>query len=160
LNLHLCQAELQAQAIPLNLGRQLRTVARHNRDTSETGGGNCYRLQKQQIPRIMKTAQPHLIDTTLRNGEQATGVNFSLNEKLEITQKLDELGIPELEIGTPAMGDEEQNDISTLLSQGFGFAGTCWCRATMADLQAALKCGATRVNLSFPMSGELVFSHE
>jgi homocitrate synthase NifV len=101
---------------------------------------------------MLKTNFPHIIDTTLRDGEQAPGVVFSLSEKIEIARQLNELGIPELEIGTPAMGENEQNDIRTLTSQGFSFESTSWCRATIADLQAALKCGATRVNLSFPVS--------
>ena len=94
----------------------------------------------------------YLIDTTLRDGEQAPGVVFSFKEKLEIAGKLDELGIPELEIGTPAMGKNEQKDIRNLLSQGFGFKATCWARGVKSDLTDALKTGATRINLSFPVS--------
>jgi homocitrate synthase NifV len=94
----------------------------------------------------------HIIDTTLRDGEQAPGVVFSLAEKIEIARRLDELGVPELEIGTPVIGKAEQNDIRCLLSQGFLFQSTCWARATKTDLEAALNCGATRVNLSFPVS--------
>lgn len=99
-----------------------------------------------------KSNVPYLIDTTLRDGEQAPGVVFSLNDKMEIAQKLDELGIPELEIGTPAMGGPEQHDIKSLLNQGFSFDATCWARAIKADLDAALKCGAKRINFSFPVS--------
>jgi len=93
-----------------------------------------------------------LIDTTLRDGEQAPGVVFSLEDKIEIARRLDEIGIPELEIGTPAIGRNEQNDIRCLLSQGFLFKSTCWARAAKVDLNAALDCGTKRVNLSFPVS--------
>lgn len=100
----------------------------------------------------MDTTIPHIIDTTLRDGEQAPGVVFSLQEKIEIARRLDEIGIPELEIGTPAISKAEQNDIRCLINQGFLFKSTCWARATKADLEAALITGASRVNLSFPVS--------
>ncbi len=95
---------------------------------------------------------PYIIDSTLRDGEQAPGVVFSLDEKIKIAQKLDELNIPELEVGTPAMGKSEQENIRCLLNQGFRFKSTCWARANIDDLKAAINCGATRINLSFPVS--------
>ncbi len=95
---------------------------------------------------------PYIMDTTLRDGEQAPGVVFSLEEKLHIARLLDEIGIPELEIGTPAIGKSEQENIRCLLNQGFKFKSTCWARATINDMKAALDCGATRINISFPVS--------
>ncbi|MGF1578403.1 MAG: citramalate synthase [Gemmataceae bacterium] len=43
----------------------------------------------------------HIYDTTLRDGSQGEGVNFSLQDKLLITQKLDELGVDFIEGGYP-----------------------------------------------------------
>jgi len=43
----------------------------------------------------------HIYDTTLRDGSQGEGVNFSLQDKLNITQRLDELGIDFIEGGYP-----------------------------------------------------------
>jgi 2-isopropylmalate synthase len=42
-----------------------------------------------------------IYDTTLRDGSQGEGVNFSLQDKLLITQKLDELGVDFIEGGYP-----------------------------------------------------------
>jgi 2-isopropylmalate synthase len=42
-----------------------------------------------------------IYDTTLRDGSQGEGVNFSLLDKLNITQRLDELGVDVIEGGYP-----------------------------------------------------------
>ncbi len=42
-----------------------------------------------------------IYDTTLRDGSQGEGVNFSLQDKLLITKKLDELGVDYIEGGYP-----------------------------------------------------------
>jgi 2-isopropylmalate synthase len=43
----------------------------------------------------------YIYDTTLRDGSQAEGVNFSLEDKVRIAQKLDEFGIDYIEGGWP-----------------------------------------------------------
>src|SRR5262245_42911643 len=47
------------------------------------------------MPRI------RIYDTTLRDGSQGEGVNFSLQDKLLITRRLDELGVDFIEGGYP-----------------------------------------------------------
>jgi len=48
-----------------------------------------------------------IYDTTLRDGSQGEGVNFSLKDKLLITQKLDELGFDFIEGGFPASNPKD-----------------------------------------------------
>src|SRR5262245_7943812 len=43
----------------------------------------------------------HMYDTTLRDGSQGEGVNFSLQDKLNITRRLDDLGVDFIEGGYP-----------------------------------------------------------
>ena len=42
-----------------------------------------------------------IYDTTLRDGSQGEGVNFSLEDKLAITKRLDEAGVDFIEGGYP-----------------------------------------------------------
>jgi len=105
-----------------------------------------------------KNFKPNFLDTTLRDGEQAPGVVFNLNDKLAICSMLNDAGISELEIGTPAMGASEVADIKALVSAGFGFITTAWCRANKDDIKAAVQCGTDGVHISFPVSTILLSS--
>jgi homocitrate synthase NifV len=93
-----------------------------------------------------------LVDTTLRDGEQTPGVAFSPSEKRMLARLLVEAGIPELEVGIPAMGQPEQKTIRTIVQDRLGCRITCWCRANEVDLETAMRCGSDAVHLSIPVS--------
>ena len=91
-------------------------------------------------------------DTTLRDGEQAPGVVFSLAEKRAIARALAEAGVDEIEAGTPAMGDDEVEAIGAIVGDNLPLRVTAWCRLNESDVDAALRAGVKTVNISAPMS--------
>ena len=95
-------------------------------------------------------------DTTLRDGEQAPFVAFNTKEKIAIAQALYLAGADELEVGIPAMGKKEQDDLKEILALNLPIPIMSWNRATMGDLDASLKCGLKAVDLSIPVSDILI----
>lgn len=97
-----------------------------------------------------------LVDTTLRDGEQAAGVVFSREEKQKIAWMLSASGVSELEAGIPVMGEEEQETVRSIIKMGLPMRMICWCRAREDDLAAARRCGADAVHISFTGSKVLM----
>lgn len=98
------------------------------------------------------TRQIDIIDTTLRDGEQAPGIAFSVSEKLAIAKELDKAGVPWIEAGTPVMGAEEQQAMRRMLAAGLKARIFSWNRACDQDIAASVACGFTLVHISIPVS--------
>ena len=53
--------------------------------------------------------QIYIYDTTLRDGSQGEGVSFSLEDKLNVARRLDEIGVPFIEGGWPGSNDKDRD---------------------------------------------------
>ncbi|MDR3228389.1 MAG: hypothetical protein LBT53_03095 [Puniceicoccales bacterium] len=105
-----------------------------------------------------------LIDTTLRDGLQATGVALARGDKVAVARAIAAAGIPLLEAGIPAAGAAEAADLDAVADAIGPERVVAWCRARAGDLSAAAATRAAHVHLSFPVSeihlAAWGFSHE
>jgi len=95
-------------------------------------------------------------DTTLRDGEQAPYVSFNLKEKIQIATLLSQSGADELEVGIPAMGKKEQEELKAIVKLDLPSRIMSWNRALKEDLEDSLECGVKAVDLSIPVSSLLI----
>src|SRR3954451_17300068 len=66
-----------------------------------------------------------IYDTTLRDGSQGEGVNFSLQDKLLITERLDSLGIDFVEGGYPLSNEKDTQYFQRVAAMPLKHARIC-----------------------------------
>jgi len=90
-------------------------------------------------------------DTTLRDGAQGEGVSFSVDEKLKVARKLDEIGIDYIEGGWPGANPKDAEffqklkELKLMHSKGVAFGSTRRAKNAAKDdenLKAIVKSGA------------------
>ncbi len=76
-----------------------------------------------QLSEAMRTIQ--IYDTTLRDGTQAEGVSFSLEDKLQITRRLDEMGLDYIEGGYPLSNEKDAEYFRRVAEMKLSHAKVC-----------------------------------
>jgi isopropylmalate/homocitrate/citramalate synthase len=88
-----------------------------------------------------------LLDTTLREGEQAPGNVFSVEEKLDIARALDDFGLHWISLGFPAVSAEERAIVTRINQIGLRAKTAALARMVPGDIDAAVDCGCRLVAL-------------
>ncbi|MHC1630828.1 MAG: (R)-citramalate synthase [Methanotrichaceae archaeon] len=94
----------------------------------------------------------HLLDTTLRDGEQTPGVSLSQDEKLTIARHLDTLGIDVIEAGSAVTSKGERESIRSIASDGLNAEICSYVRTVNGDVDMALDCDVDSIHLVVPVS--------
>ena len=103
----------------------------------------------------MKVRDWHIIDSTLREGEQFALANFSLADKIEIAKALDAFGVEYLELTTPIASPESRKSLETIAGLGLKAKILTHTRANLDDAKVAIDCGVYGIDILFATSKEL-----
>ena len=95
--------------------------------------------------------QVQIHDATLRDGEQTPGVVFSVEDKIKIATKLDEVGVERIEAGMPAVSPQDAEAIKEISKLGLKSRIFTFARAMKQDIDMALECGAHGVIIEVPI---------
>lgn len=88
-----------------------------------------------------------ILDTTLREGEQAKGVHFTLEQKTEIAKLLDEFGVNYIEAGMPITSEYDKQCVKTIANLGLKAEILGHARAKKEDIDAVKETGAQWVGI-------------
>lgn len=86
------------------------------------------------------TAEKHitLLDSTLRDGMQAEGISFSVDDKIHIARALDRIGIPYIEAGNPGSNPKDLEFFRAIANKPLENAQLCAFGSTRrGDLKAS-----------------------
>lgn len=111
-----------------------------------TGDVNAMALAGRPKPKV------GFYDTTLRDGEQAVGVVFDPQEKLEIARLIDGLGIGRIEAGFPKVSDEDREAIRMIAKAGLKAEIWGFSRALVDDVAAVAELDLKSTVIEAPAS--------
>ncbi len=93
-----------------------------------------------------------IVETTLREGEQAPQVHFTTDQKLEIARALDEFGVEYIEVTSPMASEQSYQDARKICQLGLRAKVLTHVRCHKTDVQKAIESGVDGVNMLFGSS--------
>ena len=95
-----------------------------------------------ELPETIK-----IFDTTLRDGEQTPGVAMTVDEKIRIAKKLDNIGVDTIEAGFPVSSEGEREAAREILKLGLNAKICGLARPLKKDLDAAIDSGIDYIHI-------------
>ena len=102
----------------------------------------------------------HIIESTLREGEQFIGANFSRDDKIRIARALDAFGVEYLELTSPLASPGSMADLEAITGLGLNARVLTHIRCRIEDAAIALDTGVDGLDVVIGASSQLrQFSH-
>ncbi|MEM2872993.1 MAG: 2-isopropylmalate synthase [Nitrososphaerales archaeon] len=92
-----------------------------------------------------------ILDSTLREGEQAPGVSFTMRQRLQIAWMLDYFGVDAIEI-SPIISPDHKESCKRIIKAGLSANILAHVRALPEDIDVALNCDAKWVAIYHSVS--------
>jgi isopropylmalate/homocitrate/citramalate synthase len=110
-----------------------------------------YNDYSEVVDKINLASKVELHDATLRDGEQTPGVVFSIDDKIRIAEKLNEVGVERIEAGMPAVSKDDYKAIKSITGRKLDSKIFTFARAMRQDIDMALETGAHGVVIEVPI---------
>lgn len=102
----------------------------------------------------------HIIESTLREGEQFVGANFTTEQKVRIAEALDDFGVELIEVTSPAASPQSLADCRTIAHLGLKAGVITHTRCSLEDAKLAADTGVQGIDVVMGTSSVLrQFSH-
>ena len=113
---------------------------------------NYNRLRKNLPPKLPERL--FIWDETFREGIKAPTVYLTYVEQVKLAKLMDEAGVAIINVGFPALSEEEKRNVSRIVNESFEHAKlTASAEPTKASIDACLECGIKDVTLEAPING-------
>ncbi len=100
----------------------------------------------------------HIVDTTMRDGEQSPGIAMTKEQKIQIARLLDSAGIYQIEAGIPAVSSYEMDTITSIVESVKYAKISVWNRLVTADIEKSVACRPDIIHISAPVPYVLIYS--
>jgi len=94
----------------------------------------------------------YIVDSTLRDGEQTSGLCFSAEQKLKIAELLDVGGVHQIEAGVPAASRQEKENIAKIIKNRKNAVISVWARLVPSDIEHAVDVQPDIIHVCIPVS--------
>jgi 2-isopropylmalate synthase len=113
---------------------------------------NYNRLRKNLPPKLPERV--FIWDETFREGIKTPTVFLTYVEQVKLAKMMDETGVSIINVGFPALSNEEKRNVKRIVNETFAKATlTASARPTKADVDACLETGIREITIEAPYNG-------